>query len=56
MNIGTINPNPGTIPSATVLLPGGVTPPSFITYVAPIVTFNSPGYAQIADYNLEIKV
>jgi len=30
--------------------------PSFIKFVNPIVTFDSPGYAQVAVYYLEIKV
>jgi hypothetical protein len=34
----------------------GGTLPAFITFTDPIVTFNSPGYAQIGVYDLEIKV
>ena len=56
MNIGTINPYPARTPSADVKLPGGGMPPTFITFADPIITFNSPGYAQIGVYNLEIKV
>jgi hypothetical protein len=55
MNIGAVNPFPGRTPSTDILLSGGGTRPSFITFLDPTVTFNSPGYAELAVYNLEIK-
>ena len=56
MNIGTVNPFPGRTPSVNVQLAGGGTRPSFITFLDPIVTYNSPGYPEIGVYSLEIKV
>jgi hypothetical protein len=56
MNIGTVNPFTGRTPSANVYHSGGGTPPAFITFADPVVTFNSLGYGEIGVYNLEIKV
>jgi hypothetical protein len=56
MNIGTVNPISGRILNANVFSTSEGSLPSFVTFANPILTFNSPGYAQIGVYNLEIKV
>ena len=56
MNIGTIDPFPGRSPSASIQIAGGGSPPTFITFSDPTVTFNSPDYASIGVHKLEIKV